>query len=147
MKLTITKRLYEEIVAAARAAAPMEACGLLGGSDGEASEFYELSNADASPVQYRMLPEEQLAAIKDMRKKSISLVAIWHSHPATGSYMSERDLKLAFTPDVAYVVVSLAEPSNPDIRAFTVENGMDTRIELEIGCEDRPQGIREKEVA
>jgi proteasome lid subunit RPN8/RPN11 len=120
------------MVAAARAAAPIEACGLLGGVDGAVKQFYELRNADAAAEHYNMAPEEQFAAVKDMRANGLSMLAIWHSHPETPARMSEEDLRLAYTPGVVYVIVSLADPAGPDIKGFTVKDGTPTAVTIEI---------------
>jgi len=78
-----------------------------------------------------MLPSEQFAAIKDMRAEGFKMIAIWHSHPATPPRMSAEDLRLAFTPDVAYVILSLAtEP--PTLCAFMVRDGIPEVIEVAI---------------
>ena len=39
---------------------------------------------------------------------------------------------MAYTPNVVYVIVSLADPQNPDIKGFTVANGTPTSVEIEI---------------
>ena len=97
---------------------------LLGGAAGRATAFYELANADASPEHFSMAPAGQFAAVKDMRAKGIRMLAIWHSHPASPARMSEEDLRLAFTPDVIYVILSLAMSGAPDLRGFIVENNI-----------------------
>lgn len=128
--LKITKTVSDAMIAASRKAAPLEACGLLGGVDAAASEFYELSNIDASGDHYGMMPEEQFAAIKDMRAKGLRMLAIWHSHPASPARMSEEDMRLAFTPEVVYVIISLENIDAPVIRGFVVDNGTSKEIEI-----------------
>jgi proteasome lid subunit RPN8/RPN11 len=132
MILSIEKSVYEAILRAARATAPLEACGLLGGLEARATEFYELTNADASGEHYRMLPEEQFAVVKDMRSKGIDMLAIWHSHPATSARMSGEDLRLAYTPNTIYVILSLADAETPDLRGFAVSDGSPEEIEIEL---------------
>jgi len=79
-----------------------------------------------------MIPEDQFAAVKDMRAKRIKMLAIWHSHPATPARMSQRDLRLAYTADVVYVILSLATPAKPDIHGFVVNNGHLEETEVRI---------------
>lgn len=132
MSLAVPRGIYDSMLAAARRAAPLEACGLLAGRDGRAELFYELRNADASAEHYRMLPEEQFAAAKDMRAQGARLVAIWHSHPATPARMSEEDLRLAYTPGALYLILSLAPPAGPDLRGFTAEGGAAAPVEIVV---------------
>jgi len=132
MRVTIPGRVYDAMLAASRAVAPIEACGLLGGVDEAVVQFYELKNTDAAAEHYNMAPEEQFAAIKDMRGKGLRMLAIWHSHPVTPARMSEEDLRMAYTPDAVYVIVSLVDSHSPDVRGFTVANGTPTPVEIEI---------------
>ena len=132
MILTIEHHILDALLEAARTAAPLEACGLLGGADARATEFYRLTNVDVSGEHYSMKPEEQFAAVRDMRGKRARMLAIWHSHPATPARMSNEDLRLAYTPDVVYLIVSLADPNEPDIRGFTVSEGVPTEVDLII---------------
>jgi proteasome lid subunit RPN8/RPN11 len=82
-----------------------------------------LTNADASPEHYSMKPEEQFAAVKDMRAAGLKMLGIWHSHPASPARMSAEDMRLAYTPDIVYVILSLADSLGPSIRAFVVQDG------------------------
>ena len=132
MTLTVSEDVFQEMLTAARAAAPLEACGLLAGTGEHATTFFSLANADASPEHYSMRPEEQFAAVKAIRRAGLRLLAIWHSHPATPARMSEEDLRLAYTPDVAYVIVSLAEPDRPQMRAFELRDASACEIEIVV---------------
>ncbi len=132
MALTIAESVFQRMLAAARAAAPLEACGLLAGRDDRATRLYELTNADASSEHFSLKPEDQFAAVKGMRKDGLKMLAIWHSHPATPARMSEEDLRLAFTPDTVYLILSLADPDRPDLRGFVVENGRAVQVEIVV---------------
>lgn len=137
MSLTVETPVHDAMLAAARRAVPQEACGLLGGRDGRATEFYELTNADASGSHYTMLPKEQFAAVRDMRDKGLRMLAIWHSHPATPARMSEEDLRLAYTTDVVYLITSLAQPERPDLRGFVMSDGATQEVEIVINCREQ----------
>ena len=129
MDLSIEQHVYDGMLVAARKAAPLESCGLCGGNDRRVTRFYELTNADASPEHFSMIPEEQFAAVKDMRAAGLKMIAIWHSHPATPPRMSAEDLRLAFTPDVAYVILSLAA-APPEMGAYTVRDAAPHRVDV-----------------
>jgi [CysO sulfur-carrier protein]-S-L-cysteine hydrolase len=122
MTLTLAKNVFHEMLEAAQEVVPLEACGLLAGTGERATKCYTLTNADASPEHFSMLPEEQFAAVKDMRLNGLQMLAIWHSHPASPARMSAEDTRLAYTPGVVYVILSLAQPGAPRIRAFAPED-------------------------
>ena len=132
MDLQISRSDYQAMLAAAQKAAPCEACGLLAGQNGKVVKFYELTNADASPEHFSMVPAEQFAALKDMRAGGFEMLAAWHSHPATPARMSAEDLRLAYAPGLIHVILSLAIPTKPQIRAFTVVDGSAREIDLTI---------------
>jgi proteasome lid subunit RPN8/RPN11 len=123
MNLTVKPDVYASMLVAARTAVPLEACGLLAGAEARVTKCYVLTNADASPEHYSMKPEEQFAAVKDLRAAGLKLLGIWHSHPASPARMSVEDMRLAYTPDIVYVILSLVEPRAPSIRAFVVRDG------------------------
>jgi len=131
MTLRIPKSLIDELGVSAKQAAPKEACGLLGGRDGQVERFYELANSDDSGEHYTMIPADQFAAIKAMRAEGLRMIGIWHSHPETPARMSEEDLRLAYTPEVAYVILSLAVPEHDALRAFVVNDGVPEEITIE----------------
>ena len=132
MTLAILKEVYDQLALAAKVEAPNEACGLLAGKGSTVTKYYRMTNADASPEHYSMIPEEQFAAIKKMRNEGLRMLAIWHSHPASPARMSEEDLKLAFTPDTVYVILSLAGAGAPNIRGYLITDGKPVEIELNI---------------
>lgn len=138
MTLMVLKEVYTQLLLAAEAEAPNEACGLLAGKDGLITTFYRLTNADASPEHYSMIPEEQFAASKAMRNAGLRMLAIWHSHPASPARMSDEDLKLAFTPDMAYLILSLARPDAPTLCGYEVIDGKPLKIDVQIQNRQEP---------
>lgn len=109
---------------------PNEACGLLASAEAQIVHCYKMTNEAASPVRYRLVPEEYLAVDREMRGKGWDLAAVYHSHTRTEAYPSPTDLRAA-SEDVPYVIVSLAnEP--PVIRAFRLvkDNWMDESGEI-----------------
>ncbi len=132
MQIKIDRSVYEAMLESAKKAAPLEACGLCGGNNWHITQFYELTNADASAEHFSMLPQEQFAVIKDMRSKGLKLLAIWHSHPATPARMSGEDLRLAYTPDVVYLILSLALKGNPELRGYTISEGRPESVHITI---------------
>jgi proteasome lid subunit RPN8/RPN11 len=135
MTVTLTEADFNAILAWARAALPNEACGLLAGTsaDGAAcvKKMYLLKNVDESPEHFSMLPDEQFAAVKDMRARGIKLIGNFHSHPGTPARPSEEDKRLAFDPDLLYFILSLAEPV-PVLKAFKIVDTSASEIPINI---------------
>lgn len=119
----ISRAHLQEIVDQARAEAPNEACGLLATRGDRVVASYPLTNVDASPVHYTVDPQEQLRALIDIDERGWELGAIFHSHTHTRAYPSATDIGLAFYPDIAYVIISLARPE-PEVRAFRIRDGV-----------------------
>ena len=123
--LTIPRDILDAVIAHGRAGYPQETCGILGGRDGVASEFYPMTNTDRSREHFMMEPREQFAVAKDLRAKGKVMLAIYHSHPDTPARPSAEDIRLAKTPDVSTVILSLAGPE-PDLKSFRIADGVAT---------------------
>ena len=129
--LAIPRTIYEAVLAHGRAGFPQETCGILGGNEGVVSEFYPRTNTDQSREHFLMDPKEQFAVARDLRAKGKTLVAIYHTHPDTPARPSEEDIRLARTPGVSTVILSLAGPE-PDLKAFRIFDGASTPERVEV---------------
>jgi proteasome lid subunit RPN8/RPN11 len=126
----LPRALADQMVEHARSELPNEACGLLGGRDGEAASFHPARNSDASPYRYTVDAGDALRIVLAIEDGGDDVVAIYHSHTASAAYPSRTDADLATWPTAAYVIVSLASDP-PDIRAFDLSDGV-AEIPLEI---------------
>lgn len=133
--IQIPRSIIEGIVFQARAELPNEACGLLAGKGDLVQKRYGLTNADASPEHFTFLPAEQFAVLRAARSEGMDLLANYHSHPATPARPSQEDIKLAFDPNILYIIVSLAS-AEPVVKAFHIRQGVVENVEVEI-LEDR----------
>jgi proteasome lid subunit RPN8/RPN11 len=129
--LRIDDDQYEALLAHARAGYPNEACALLAGREGSVERVYALPNAEASPTFYVVEPKAQLQAMTEMDDLGLDLVGIFHSHVATEAYPSRTDIELAAYPDAAYLILSLADPEAPVLRAFSIRDGQVAEQDLE----------------
>lgn len=130
--LELKKQHLEEMIAHARMERPLEACGILAGRNGCAVRLYRARNADQSCVSYRLEPEEQYRIFMDIEKQGLDILAIYHSHPSSSPIPSETDLKQAYYPEAIYLVVSLADPEQPQVRAFRIVDDEFTEEEIEV---------------
>ena len=130
--LSLERSYVEEIIAHARQDAPNECCGIIAGGDGRAAQLYRAVNAEASPYRYNVDPKDLLRIYRDIETHGWDLLAIYHSHTHTQAYPSPTDVRLAAWPEACYLIVSLADETNPILRAFRIEDGRVTEEELEV---------------
>ena len=130
--MTLTQAAVDEITTHAKAEYPKEACGIIAGQRGVGSRVFRMRNADASPISYTMEPKEQLQVMKQMRVEELEMLAIYHSHTATPAYPSPTDVKLATYPEASYVLVSLKNQAQPEVKSYRIVEGAVTPEPLEV---------------
>lgn len=135
--MVIDRATVDAIIAQARSEAPNEACGLLAVKDGRTVQRYAITNADASPVHFTLDPQEQLHALIDIDRHDWELGAIYHSHTHTRAYPSATDIEMAavssgFYPQTLFIIVSLAVPQSPELKAFSIAGGSVTEMPVNI---------------
>ena len=123
--LKISRKLYEEIIAHCQSRYPKEACGLLAGekatAGSAAAQAYPMTNVEDSPIGYSMDPNEQLRVEKQMRQRGQQLLGIYHSHTATAAYPSPVDVRLSISQDISYVLVSLKDRGQPELKSYRID--------------------------
>src|SRR5918996_6652163 len=121
--MEIAQDLLDEIVAHARADAPNECCGLVGGTDGRATRLYRARNEFESPLRYNVHPQDLIRIVRDIEERGEELTAIYHSHTRSAAYPSQTDVNLAANwPDPLYLICSLAEGEAPNLRGFHIRD-------------------------
>ena len=130
--LQIPGHISQRMIDQARAGAPLEVCGILGGKGNIVSAIYPMTNTDASRDHFMMDPREQFSVVKALRSQELEMLAVYHSHPATPARPSAEDIRLARTPDISYVIVSLVDSSAPELRSFRISGGGVEPEELKI---------------
>ena len=135
--ISIPKKIYEAMIAHAKSGYPNEACGILAGppskTDGSAvSDFFPMKNLDMASISYFMDPKEQLEVFKKMRSSGIEMRGIFHSHVASEAAPSQKDVRLAFYPEVSYLIVSLSDMEKPVLRSFRIVDEKVTEERIKI---------------
>ena len=112
----------EEMFARARAAAPAECCGLVGGRGASGLSLYPLRNVAArAEVSYEAAPQDLFAAQRLMRERGEQLLAIYHSHPRSEDPRPSRaDVRLAFYPEAVYFLIGFARGGEAILGAFRI---------------------------
>jgi [CysO sulfur-carrier protein]-S-L-cysteine hydrolase len=127
----ISSQIVDELIAHARAEAPNECCGMIGGAD-SAATVYRSINAEASPLRYSLDASDQFRIMQEMEESGEELLAIYHSHTASAAYPSQTDVNLAAYPDAVYLIVSLQRPDDPEVRGFWIRDGEIEEAELDV---------------
>jgi proteasome lid subunit RPN8/RPN11 len=124
--LTITRDLYDKIVAHARKDHPDEACGVLAGPAGSdrPERFIPMANAERSPTFYRFDSHEQFLVWREMDDRDEEPIVIYHSHTATEAYPSRTDISYASEPNAHYVLVSTRSDEDTEFRAYRILDGV-----------------------
>jgi [CysO sulfur-carrier protein]-S-L-cysteine hydrolase len=131
--LRIAQQLLDEIVAHAREEAPNECCGMVAGSDARATRVYRARNAEASPLRYSIHPADQFRITMEIEDSGQEIAAIYHSHTKSPAEPSQTDVNLAENwPDPLYLICSLADPADPDVRGFEIRDGRSREVELDV---------------
>ena len=95
LEICIPKDIFERMLDQAIAEAPIEACGILAGRDSRVERMYRMINTEGREDHYMMEPREQFAVAKDIRAAGLSMLAIYHSHPATAARPSAENRRVA----------------------------------------------------
>lgn len=118
--IKLPRSLLQEVISHAREKSPEEVCGWLSGKDGEVLEIHPIPNVAETPrTHFRMEPEAQLTAMREIRERGLDLTGTYHSHPATPPHPSSNDWELALYPQCAHLIISLALPE-PEIRCWNI---------------------------
>jgi proteasome lid subunit RPN8/RPN11 len=107
MRLEISREALAGIRAAAAAAHPEEACGLLFGSEGLIDGWQEARNAaENREIMFEIDPAALFAALRAERAGGRKLIGYWHSHPNGRAEPSRRDIELANVDGKIWVIVA-----------------------------------------
>lgn len=142
--LVITERQVAEMIAHVRNEAPNEGCGMLGGKDGTVLAVLPARNTAASPIRFTIHPEDLLQIVRTVEyERNWQIVGIFHSHVASAAYPSATDVAEAEFdmgdgevaeryPGAVHVVISLANPAEPDVRGYTIRQGEIAQVTLRV---------------
>ena len=128
--LKLSHQLLNEMISYVAQHAPLEACGILAGKEGQAEKMIGVLNQAKSPTRFVMEPYEQLRAFDWVESHNLDIVGIFHSHPTGPETVSATDIAEA-AYDVVYVILSYKE-GQWLARGFWIENGGHQEVALEL---------------
>ena len=91
-----------------------------------------MRNMDEASISYFMDPKEQVTVFKTIREKKQQMTGIFHSHVASEAYSSQKDVRLAYYPEVSYLIVSLSDMAKPVLRSFKIQDEKINEEEVKI---------------
>ncbi len=131
--LWLTDAQARALIEQARADAPNETCGVLGGSGDYVHSVVPVANVAATPrVHYRLDEREQVRAFAQIGMTGQTVIGFYHSHPDGDPIPSPTDVQLATYPNTAYLIIGLKQPE-PRLAAWTINYGAVARLPLHIG--------------
>lgn len=100
---------------------PHECCGLLAGRLSENAvieEIYPLVNVAETPAtEYLSEAQGMFAAHRDMRRRGLDVLAVYHSHPTAPPVPSKKDRERNYSPEVVNFIISL-QKADPEMRGW-----------------------------
>ena len=112
--------------------APRECCGFLLGNAGRVIYALPATNTSTTPLKrYRVDPREHIALQRILRRLTprLAIVGVYHSHPRGPNAPSASDVREAYVPDWAHVIVDFS--SRPlRITGWTIRKGRAVRRPL-----------------
>ncbi|MDR1584997.1 MAG: M67 family metallopeptidase [Prevotellaceae bacterium] len=127
--IKIPKDVIAAIIKQAYDETPNETCGLLAGEGNKVVKRYAMTNIDHSPEHFSFDPAEQFRVLRQARAEGLEIVANYHSHPETPARPSDEDIRLAYDPDIVYIIISLAAEI-PVVKAFSIQQGKVGEVEI-----------------
>jgi len=103
---------------------PLECCGFVVGASARAMFVVPMSNVARSRVRYRIEDKAHIELRRLLRvlRPSMSIIGVYHSHPAGDAWPSATDVDEAFYPDWKYLIVGF-KSGRAILRAFHIRHG------------------------
>ncbi|MGN6821147.1 MAG: Mov34/MPN/PAD-1 family protein [Sphingomonas sp.] len=131
MRLEISREALAGIRAAAAAAHPEEACGLLFGKDGLIDGWQETRNvAENRDAEFEIDPTMLFAALRAERAGGPKLVGYWHSHPNGWVEPSARDLDQAGLDEKIWIIVAGDDVAAWQATEYEIYDRVEHRAEI-----------------
>ncbi|MEP7357003.1 MAG: M67 family metallopeptidase [Anaerolineales bacterium] len=133
-RLRLGRAHWDAMLEHVRQNAPEEACGLLGGLNGQVTRVYTVENVLHSRVEYTMDAAAQVRAMMEIEAAGEEVCGIFHSHPTGPPVPSQTDVERSYYPDSVYIIMSPSASGGWIGRGFQIEDGKVREVEVEIGA-------------
>lgn len=129
--MTIPRRVRQAIVGHARRERPLECCGFVIGASSRVMFAVPMANVHESRVRYRIDDRAHIElrrVLRDVRPE-LSILGVYHSHPAGDAWPSDTDVAEALYPDWTHLIVGF-RGRRPVLRAFRIRKGTVWQVPL-----------------
>ena len=137
--ITIDAGMMGQITRAAQEAYPNECCGLLAGygdldSDITITRVRPSENVSEEGVRdrFEVDPKVRFDLMRELADGAERIVGHYHSHPGHPAMPSEHDLKMAFEPDLLWLIVGLDQSRITEVKAHQIDTGGSGFCEIAI---------------
>lgn len=115
---------------------PKECCGLLIGTNNAEKKVLEVRpvrnvNTERTHDRYEIDPKDYSKIDKEVSKRKLHIIGIYHSHPDHPAVPSLFDKEHAFGI-YSYVIVAIENGGKMDIRSWVLDEEQGTFVEEEI---------------
>ena len=132
-KLVLPRPLVNQMLAHAQQNPQQEICGLIAMNDSQEMRYVRIDNrATDSARRYQMDDKQLVDNMRQFRLEHEQLYAIVHSHPAAEAQPSILDIEQANYPDAYYLIISLNTRGVLEMRAYKINRGKATEVEVNI---------------
>lgn len=119
--MRIARALVDEITQHAREDLPNECCGIVSTRNDDAVQVHRARNAVPSPLRFEIDPRDLIRIHTEIEGSGLEMGSMYHSHVKSPAYPSQTDVNFAQNwPGVVWLIVSMADPEAPDLRAYRI---------------------------
>ena len=142
--ISIAARLMDQITQAAQESYPNECCGMLAGT-GDLDGAVTITQVRTSPNvaagstrhRFEVDPKVRFDLMRELENTDERIIGHYHSHPDHPARPSEEDLKMAFEPELLWLIIGLEDSRINEVTAHRINadatafQGMSLTIEVE----------------
>ena len=114
--ILLPRPLLKRIVDAAESAYPRECCGLLVGRTDPAGDLVVTGIAESPNVaeggpgdRFEVDPRVRLDLMRALENRDERIIGHYHSHPDHPAQPSQRDLEMAWEPDLVWLITAVLD--------------------------------------
>ncbi|HZO59815.1 MAG TPA: M67 family metallopeptidase [Solirubrobacterales bacterium] len=130
--MVVPREFADAIVRHAREDYPNECCGLFAVDGDAVSKLYPAENIHHSPLRFEIDGLFVMKTNDEIESNGLAL-GLYHSHTKSPAHPSQTDVNFAeLWPGAIWLIVSLADPDAPDLKAFRITGPDVEEVELTV---------------